>query len=1114
MSFRLKTILGVASIEILLLIILVWSSLSVLQSSHKASLQRQADVVISLFENATRDSLISHDIETLGLIGNDLLNSPSIAAIKIVDRTGEILFDRLKMGETRSTLTRLSPVVVGGQKYGELEISLSQSFVQEATKNAREKMIFVATVEVILVAMFSYILGTYLTRQLTILQDASKDIAAGKFGLRVPISGEDEIGKTAESFNRMSARLLELYNEISTSEKRLRTVLNTVGNGIITIDSNGIVLSVNPAVSDLFGYPKEELLGRNINILMPSPHAQKHDDYLKKFFFKDQSKILGKSRRVVGRAKNGKSIALELIVNTMEIEGDVLFVGTLRDLTQEEKALEEIATAESRLADAIESSGDGFVLYDQNDRLVICNQRYRDIYKASADLLIPGKTFREIIETGVARGQYSQAKGREREWIEERMDAHLNPTGPVEQKLEDGRWIRVWETKTDNGSIVGFRIDITELKEREEALRDSQKRFMATIDSALDCIICIDGSGHIVEFNPAAEKCFGYTRDEVIGKEMAGLIIPPSLRDAHRKGMEQYRKTGAGPVLGKRIEITAIRKNGEEFPIELAIEDASNNAKGTLFVSYLRDITEQKAYENALKESKEKAEVANQAKAGFLAMMSHEIRTPLNGVLGVLSLLSETHLSHEQNDYVKTAKESGEALLTIINDVLDFSKIEAGKLQFEESDVELQPLVASIKDLLLPQVNAKDINFQVNFAPNVPWSVICDAGRLRQILLNLTGNAVKFTQSGAVSLNVSASPTNANKNKFRFEIQDTGIGIPLERQDQIFEEFSTIDTSFTRKYGGTGLGLAITKRLVNSMGGRINFETTEGQGTTFWFEIEFETGAIPAGVYFEKEQTPPPQPVSHLRILVAEDHPTNMLITRKILENAGHTVYSASNGVEAVQMAQEYPIDVILMDGSMPEMDGMEATRRIRSLDLTCKNIPIIALTAHAMKGDRDKFIDAGMNDYLQKPVQKDKILNCIAQWANGTQTRPSDSPRLINTGNDQELLDVQYLIRLAEDTSPDMVPELIEIYLNDAHERLTRLKNAMVARDFETIELETHTLGSSAATYGLMKLHKLCRQAEATCLSDHKENVLPLCAELIEAAEKSWKYLKEVKLN
>ncbi|MFH2093191.1 MAG: response regulator [Pseudomonadota bacterium] len=365
---------------------------------------------------------------------------------------------------------------------------------------------------------------------------------------------------------------------------------------------------------------------------------------------------------------------------------------------------------------------------------------------------------------------------------------------------------------------------------------------------------------------------------------------------------------------------------------------------------------------------------ASIAKSAFLANMSHEIRTPMNGILGMSQLLQDSNPTQEQKDYIEIINTSSQVLLTLINDILDLSKIEAGKIDIESIDFNLEHLFIDVKNLLKPKLIEKHSELSFSIEPDLPLFLKGDPTRLRQILLNLAGNAVKFTEKGLITLSARIRQKQDEQVLIYFEIKDTGIGIPKKKLKHLFRPFSQTDISTTRKYGGTGLGLNISKQLVEMMGGNIGVESEVNVGSKFWFTILFEYGNEHHVRPIQKQS--PEGEERSLNILIAEDNLVNQKVLEKLLNKMGHSVCIAANGIEAVQAVGQQTFDLILMDGSMPEMDGFEATKRIRSSG-NC--IPIIAVTAHAMQGDRQDFIDAGMDDYVSKPIDA-KILRQTMQ--------------------------------------------------------------------------------------------------------------------------------------
>jgi CheY-like chemotaxis protein len=363
--------------------------------------------------------------------------------------------------------------------------------------------------------------------------------------------------------------------------------------------------------------------------------------------------------------------------------------------------------------------------------------------------------------------------------------------------------------------------------------------------------------------------------------------------------------------------------------------------------------------------------------------MSHEIRTPMNGVIGMADLLLDSALSERQRDYANTIRSSSRALLTVINDILDFSKVEAGKIELESTEFAVRDLLKDVALLVAQDARIKNLQVSQQVDSAVPMRVLADAGRLRQILINLCGNAVKFTHQGEVSLNVAVSAQDAAGILLRFAVQDTGVGIPADRIHRLFNPFSQVDASTTRLYGGTGLGLSIVRRLATAMGGEAGVESREGVGSTFWFTVRAAVSLAPAIAAPEQpmriDDAADPAQTPAIRILLAEDNPVNEKVACRTLERLGYQVGIARHGAEAVAAWETGGYDLILMDCQMPVLDGYEATREIRRREAAGSHIPIVALTAHAMKDDDRKCRAAGMDDYLTKPIDRARMQDCLA---------------------------------------------------------------------------------------------------------------------------------------
>lgn len=521
---------------------------------------------------------------------------------------------------------------------------------------------------------------------------------------------------------------------------------------------------------------------------------------------------------------------------------------------------------------------------------------------------------------------------------------------------------------------------------QREPENDSDK-MRAVLDTVIDAIITIDSFGKITQFNPAAELIFGYTPSEILGKNIK-ILMPDPHQEAHDGYIKRYQTEGFSRLLGKRRELTARRKNGEIFPIELGIN--SFRASGEeLFVGSIRDISERKVIENKIEEythdleiARLQADSANKMKSEFLAMMSHEIRTPMNGIIGMADLLLESSPTNKQAGYLRTLLSSAEALLTIINDILDFSKIEAGRLTLDPIPLDLRALAEETAHLMTPRARDKGLELIIRMPPSTPSYLIGDPTRIRQILANLVGNAIKFTESGYVMLTVEEDTDlsqRTGKSGIKVSVKDTGIGIPKEAQTHLFQKFMQADASTTRKFGGTGLGLAICKKLVEMMEGTIKVESTLGEGACFSFSMALEKDPERSESLLSQKTT---LDLQNSRILLVDDVSFNTLAMSEHFEALGIFTESHTTGTTAFEalrkgMSDGQPFDILITDYIMPEMDGLQLAQQIKKHP-ALQNTIIIGVTSAATRMNAETFQDSGFSGILSKPFKMDDILQAV----------------------------------------------------------------------------------------------------------------------------------------
>jgi two-component system sensor histidine kinase/response regulator len=1034
-------------------------------------------------------------------------------------------------------------------------------------------------------------------------------------------------------------------------EEKHRSLVEQSLQALVLIQDQRVVFA-NASTAEITGYTVEELFSLSPEQVKQVIHPDDREFAWKRLINRLDGKPVNPRHEFRTIRKDGSIRWIEVSSTCIQYQGKIALQVAFIDITERKKAEEQTLLANERLHFLLSSTS--AVIYTAS-----ASGDYRTTFISDNVKQMVGYEPHEFIENSKFWEDHVHTEDRERVLT----DLSLPSEGKrysyeYRFRRKDGTyiWVRddmriVHDEKGQPREIIGFWVDITERKRAEQKLKSSEEKYRTLVKTSPDAVTVTDLEGYITYVSQRTLELHGYQRpEELLGTNCFELIAP----EDRIKAGHNLEKTLKDEII-RDLEYVFLRKDGTRFFAELnAALIRDSDGKPSAFIATIKDITERKRDEEVLKKAKEQAEEANRLKSEFLANMSHEIRTPMNAIIGMTDITLNTDLSDEQRDYLTTVKLSARSLLELLNDILDLSKIEADKIALETIDFDLRVTVEGVADTLARKASEKKLELACMIHHLVPSLLRGDPGRLRQILMNLLGNAIKFTEQGEIVIAVELEEETEEKATLVISVTDTGMGIPLEKQNKIFDSFTQVDGSISRKYGGTGLGLSICNRLVGLMGGQIGVESEPGKGSRFWCKVTLEKqqetdddlGMVPPDirgmrmlvvddnstnrmilvkmlesfgcspvtattgteaiqrlkreVHQEKlfdlvlldmqmpkmdgvetlkaikadpeirdviiimltslgvrgdvsrletlgcagyllkpvkqsqlfdsiitvlarrtkvasyntarivtRHTLAEQKRRRIRVLLAEDNPMNQKLAVTLLKKAGYSVEAVENGKLAVEALNRKPYDLILMDVQMPEMDGFETTQAIRERKDDRKSTPIVAMTAHAMKGDRERCLAAGMDDYVSKPIEPQELLEVVKKWVVSIDQEETTSERdqsKKEPRRDNPVVEIDKVLsdRFGGDT--EFFAGILREFLGYAPRQLENLARAIEESDHKMVENEAHSLKGAVGNLGAKRLAELSYDLERT----GRKGDLSNAAELLENLRIELKRMEE----